>query len=511
MNNSYNASIRAEHESLEGYLRTVLEPRKLERVAIISFSQWEMNTAAVGEIAATLHAMGTSPVLALWADETPLKDVGWSTSRRLARLFMSRARDEWVERGLLGLGLSKDSVTCPPIDPWRPAAEIPTAKHLYRSAIRQLTYRGAPVGRAILQVHPDSNTPITDDHDWPRLWVEQSLLSFAWAFDQSYELLTKSEATALVVFNGRFLHDSAAASAAEKLGIPVLSFDFGGNDTDFDLTIDHTHDWSALQQRMLTMYNSWDAKERDEIGARWFEERLQHTDPRNLLFTESQTVGTGIEKPEGQRLVVFFSSSGDEISELDLDWSEYFFSQEGALNAVANVCRELGNTLLLVRTHPHKRHKPQRDVEEWHAAVAAASPDIHLDEFSEVDSYTLMRQADVVVTYGSTTGVEAAYAQRPVVVMGPSAYDELGCAIRVTNERELRDALARPRPGNQAGALSYGLMMRRRGFANRYVMRHDGNQVLGGVKIRDAHPIVLKLSDRQAVKQKESLRRTSTT
>jgi hypothetical protein len=507
--NTVNDVVRAEHESLEVYLRTVLSPEQLEKVAIISFSQWELNTATVGEVAATLHTMGTEPLVGLWADKTPLKDVGWSTSRLLARLFMSRARDEWAERGLRALGMPQYSIVQPPIKPWTPRAPLPRIESLYRSAIRQLSYRGAPMGRAILQVHPASDTPITDDHDWPRRWVEESTRSFAWAFDQSHELLTSRQATALVVFNGRFLHDSAATSAALQCGLPVLSFDFGGNDTDFDVTIDHTHDWSALQRRMLTMYNSWDPIERDEIGALWFEERRQHTDPRNRLFTESQTRGKGIDKPAGKRLVVYFSSSGDEISELDLDWGEYFYGQEGALNSVARVCRDIDNTVLVVRTHTHKRHKPKRDVEDWHAAVIAAAPDIHFDEFSEVDSYTLMAQADVVVTYGSTTGVEAAYAERPVVVMGPSAYDELGCATRVVNEEELHQALSEPRVGNRSGALSYGLMMRRRGFTNRFVRRINGVQVLGGVEIRDAHPIVLKLSDRMAVRQKNSLRRGS--
>lgn len=509
MTTPQQSPVRAEHESLDGYLREVLSQEQLERVALISFSQWEMNTAAVGEIAATLHTMGTHPIVALWADETPLKDVGWSTSRRLARMTGSRARDEWVERGLLRIGLPRRDLARPPIRRWSPQSALPDPQGLYRSAIRRLAYRGAPAGRAILQVHPDTDTPITDDHDWPRSWVEASIRSFAWAFDQSHELLSTRDATALVVFNGRFLHDSAAASAAEQLGLPVLSFDFGGNDTDFDLTIDHTHDWSALQRRMLTLYDSWDPDERDVIGGSWFEERRQHSDPRNRLFTESQIVGTGIDKPVGKRLIVFFSSSGDEISELDLDWGEYFYGQEGALEAVARACREMDDTVLLVRTHPHKRHKPKRDVQDWHAAVAAASPDIHLDEFSDVDSYTLMRQADVVVTYGSTTGVEAAYAGCPVVVMGPSAYDELGCATRVTSEEQLRDALRAPVAGDHAGAVSYGLMMRRRGFSNRHVQRINGVQTIGGVEIRDANSIVLKVSDRRAVRQKEALRRRS--
>ena len=69
-------------------------------------------------------------------------------------------------------------------------------------------------------------------------------------------------------------------------------------------------------------------------------------------------------------------------------------------------------------------------------------------------SYPLMRQSDVVVTYGSTTGVEAGYAERPVIVMGPSAYDELGCAVRVRTDEELYRALQERRSGTRHQASS---------------------------------------------------------
>ena len=498
--------MRAEHASLEGYLRSVLTADQLARVLLVSFSQWEMNTAAVGEIAANLHAMGTSPSIALWADETPVHDVGWTTSRRLSGLLRSPSRDQRLERALQAFGLPKTSFSRPPIRRWGPKAPLPVNPELYRTALRKLTYRDAPLGRAILQVHPDRDTPITDEHLWPEPWVKACANSYAWAFDQVADLIEQRQATAVVVFNGRFLHDSAVASAAEQAGLPVLAYDFGGNDTDFDLTIDATHDWSALQGRMLALYGGWDPAERDELGSSWFEERRRHADPRNALFVESQAVGTGIEKPEGKRLVVFFSSSGDEISELDLDWSDYFYGQPGALLAVADACRQVPNTKLLVRTHPHKRHKPRRDVEEWHQAVADARPDIHLDEHSEIDSYTLMRQADVVVTYGSTTGVEAAYAHCPVIVMGPSAYDELGCATRVTTVEQLHGAIASPEAGWWPGAVAYGLMMRRRGFTYRYVSRlGQGRERLAGVVLEDAAPIVLKLSDLLSRRQRRRL------
>lgn len=497
--------VRAEYDSLPDYLRSNLTSEQLALPLIASFSQWEMNTSVVAEIAATLHSMGLDPTIALWADETPMRDVGWTTSHALARALLSPARDQRVIKGLQHFGLPKSAFATPPIRKWKPLAAIPEATGLNRSAIRAIKYRQAPAGRAILQVHPDDQTPVTDDHVWPPKWVQASLESFAYAYDQVWELIQQRRSTALVIFNGRFLHDAAAVAAAESHGLPVLSFDYGGNDTDFDLTVDDTHDWSALQTRMRHLYDSWDPRERDELGSRWFEDRRRHTDVRNARFVESQVVGRGIELPEDKNIVVFFSSSGDEISELDVDWGDYFYGQPGALKAVAKACSERDDLFLVVRTHPHKRMKPRQDVEDWHQAVADAAPNLHLDEWSDVDSYTLMDQADIVVTFGSTTGVEAAYARKPVLVMGPSAYDELGCATRISDGSVLRHAVAHPSPGTWEGAIAYGLMMKRRGFNFAKLEKNGSERFLSDVQLKDARSPVLKISHLVAMRTRGDL------
>ncbi len=177
------------------------------------------------------------------------------------------------------------------------------------------------------------------------------------------------------------------------------------------------------------------------------------------------------------------------MAELDFDWKQYFGGQGAALKALAEACRERPDTFLVVRSHPHKRIKPARDVEDWMADVAAAAPDMHLDPFSPIDSYTLMRRADVVVTYGSTTGIEAAFARKPVIVMGPSAYGELGCVTVVQSEEQLKAALDDPEPGDWSGAVAFGLMMRKRGFRVRHIERLEGGGYrVGGVTLGEVRP-----------------------
>ena len=472
--------VQAEHDDLEEFVRSIASAHDLQRVGFVSFTQWPFALAALAEVAHTMSRMGSSITLAFWSHDTPMRDTGWATHNRIARLLGSKPLDQQVLDALLAGGIPLTANVTPPIRGWRASPDTKISQPLNRSGIRALTYHGSPMGRAMLQVRPDTETPITDTYFWPQRLLQAAAQSYAWVFDQTLALISERALTSIVVYNGRFLHDRAAAAAGEAAGIKVLYFDTGGIDTDFDLTDNITHDWSDLQRRMLKMYEAWPAELRDQVGRSWFEDRINHSAPDNALFVEAQTSGKGIDPPQSDVVVVYFSSSGDEIAELELDWSRFIGDQPKALQALADEVRKRPGWSLIVRSHPHKRMKPKQDVVEWLEAVALAQPDLHIDHHAPIDSYTLMRQADIVVTYGSTTGVEAAYAGKPVIVMGPSAYDELGCAVFAGDRDELARALDAAAPGDWSGAVSYGLMMRRRGFTLDEVEGHDGRYSIAG-------------------------------
>jgi len=488
-------SARAEHESLAAYLQTTLTAEQRQHVGIISFNQWSFALGAVVETALAARDIGSQVTVALWSGKTPLYDTGWTAHRGLSRLLGSASRDENAYRALRRAGFPKDAFAKPPIRRWHPIETLPAGPDPKRSAIRQLSYRGSGMGRSILQVHPDANTPIRDDYEWPTRYLNQAMKSYAWAYDQSRALIEERGITTVVVYNGRFTHDRAVAAAAEAAGAQTLYYDTGGYETDFDLTVATTHDWQHLQVRMRDMYDAW-GDDRDEIGAKWFIDRQTHADTNNAIFVAHQERGFIADLPEAEQLVVFFSSSGDEIAELELDWDDYLESQENALDLLAHECRERPGTKLVVRTHPHMGLKPEDDLDHWLAAVNRASPDLHFDPFSKVDSYELMRRADVVFTYGSTSGVEAGFIGRPVAVMGPSAYDTLGCAGRVRSRGDIQKALDDPPVPHSQGALPYGLMMQRRGFSFEHLhVELPGEPILEGVELAEANELTRKMSD----------------
>lgn len=500
-------TVHAEHPSLAEYLRQTLTEHDRRHIGLISFNQWSFALGAVIETALEARAIGSEVTVALWSGKTPLYDTGWTASRPIARLLGSASRDANAEKALSWSGLPKSCFAEPPRRRWTPVERLKVPTDTSRASIRQLTYRESGMGQSILQVHPADDTPIRDDYVWPRKYLAEAMRSYAWAYDQSRALIEERGLTTVVVYNGRFTHDRAVAAAAQAVGARVLYYDTGGYETDFDLTVATTHDWDHLQARMKAMYAAW-GDDRDEIGSKWFLDRQSHADANNSLFVAAQEKGHLEGVPEAEQLVVFFSSSGDEIAELGLDWGQYLQSQENALALLAQACRARPQTKFVVRTHPHMRLKPADDLANWMQAVADANPDVHFDPSSKIDSYALMREADLVFTYGSTSGVEAAFMGKPVVVMGPSAYDALGCARRITEVAEIHECLeSPPRPDSQA-AIAYGLMMQRRGFEFRHLHKVDGGDPqLSGVSLAEANESTRKVSD--ALKRRQLRRLTA--
>ncbi len=489
------SSLRAEHASLDEFLCQVLSPQELTSVFLPSFTQWSFSLAALTEIGLALRESGSEVAFGFWAGQTPLPDVGYSCPNWVAALTASRTRDGWTKKALKKAGFPGTAFVRPPIVHWKPLGDIPSNPLNVRSKIRQLMYRGSPMGRAILQLRPDHAVPVTDEYRWPQPWLERSILSYAYVFDQSMAVINETNATSVFAYNGRFLHDSAVAAATEQRGLPVLSYDTGGLDTDFDLTIDATHDWSALQDRMKQMMANWPAEEAHSVGGSWFTDRRNHAEEANRQFTGGQMIGRGIERSPDEVVATYFSSSGDEMVEMDLDWSEYFHSQEQAVRTLAQVCAELPDTTLIVRTHPHMRLKPADDLACWVDAIDSIGGNIHIPPDSPTDSYALMRAADRVITYGSTSGIEAAYRERPVAVMGPSAYQLLDCVTPVHSADDLKRWLIDDTATNPQKSLPYGLMMQRRGFHHEWLQRQPGGQLeRDGIALMDAAPRAQKVS-----------------
>jgi len=120
-----------------------------------------------------------------------------------------------------------------------------------------------------------------------------------------------------------------------------------------------------------------------------------------------------------------------------------------------------------------------------------------------VDTYALVKAADLVLTFASTVGVEAAYRKKPVISVGSvTEYQRFGCVANVKNHDDLIRLVGHARAGDcsefpepherYAGACAYAWARNMDGVQATYL---EKDAYWGGYMIRGEVKSKIKAAD----------------
>ena len=206
-----------------------------------------------------------------------------------------------------------------------------------------------------------------------------------------------------------------------------------------------------------------DHKSRFELVDKYWEESLLSDDEKKRIgasFYERQKEGESVifpsytgkmkkgEVPEsilnGNKNIVVFNSSDDEIAAFgELFQNPYFKDQNEGIRFLANYVGEnLTEHNLIIRMHPNLAgvHQPYvneiRDLHQTFTNVFVIEPE------STIDSYALMEVAEKVISFGSTTGLEANFMRKPVILLGIGFYYQANFAYKPADRSEIESLLA---------------------------------------------------------------------
>jgi hypothetical protein len=102
----------------------------------------------------------------------------------------------------------------------------------------------------------------------------------------------------------------------------------------------------------------------------------------------------------------------------------------------------LENYSIVVRWHPNLQTAGKFENELVDAIIAMSPLVEHIRSNSDIDSYSLLLSADVVLTTGSTMGVEANYYGKASILLGTALYMNLDVCHRPNNFSELLKLLS---------------------------------------------------------------------
>lgn len=275
--------------------------------------------------------------------------------------------------------------------------------------------------------------------------------------------LDRNPTDRVYAFNGRFAHPRAVLRACQARGVDCHLHERGhdiGSYAIFENAL--PHDIANTQRRI---HAAWDAAaarpERLEIAQGFFDQRAAGHEESWYSFTKHQDSDL---LPEGwgsgKTRIVVYNSSEDECAAIGDEWKFTLYPTQ--LDAMRRIVADLegrDDVHVFVRMHPNNRTMSPQEVAKW---LSLRSPVLTvIPPESKVSTYALLRGADLVLTFGSTVGIEAVYFGKPSILAGPAFYAGLGGTYNPATHDEL---VALLRPGlparDRTAALRYGYYFR---------------------------------------------------
>lgn len=286
----------------------------------------------------------------------------------------------------------------------------------------------------------------------------------------------------LVLFNGRFAELRAALLAALSVNVPVFVHERSGVLEKYSITANGSpHDLTIIKKMIDDVFSNstLDYTEKTRIAAEWYAERRDNKPQSWYSFIDSQQKGVLPELSSDRSNVVIFNSSEDEMEAFDYWKNPIYRNQTDGINRIAEIISNDSRFKLFLRIHPNLKGVDNSQVKSINSLKERFPSLTVIPAESPVSTYDLMDACDVVVSFGTTVGIEAAYAGKPVFLLGRAIYEDLNCCIKPKSHDEFIFFIDQLVSGNRKmipdtdrlieGTIKYGLFNKLWGEEYSYV------------------------------------------
>lgn len=261
----------------------------------------------------------------------------------------------------------------------------------------------------------------------------------------------------VLTFNGRFALSKPIVLATQNMGISILRHERGHDYSSYELYEDAIHNFDFIYSRICSSWKSANKMMRKKIAHEFYIRKRNGDGIGWFSFVENQKKDYIPQKNKKRRLV-YFSSSDDEFAAVTDSYKPGpWEDQLSAISDLIKASKKYNDIEVIIRIHPHLIKKSKLELIRWKKFIKLGIKII--EPSAKIDSYALIDSADIVATYGSTIGIEAAYWGKPSLLLGPSSYSESGAVIKANNLLEIQKFLNPTfnlRIPNQDKCLPYG-------------------------------------------------------
>jgi hypothetical protein len=342
-------------------------------------------------------------------------------------------------------------------------------------SLKSFTYDGVPIGELVLsQLVNDARDSFLDFSDESLTTRATNLCGNAIAlYESAKEVIRQNSIDVVYAWNGRRCSDGPVLYAARNEGKQFYAYISGGRKNTY-VTVPalKIHDFSYNKELVQSLYLEVKARSTHDEFVRMADEffnicRYGGGDyPGSVFFGSvfSKYTDSNLPVKGKKRLVIFTSSYWEYFAMGDWLGDKYPYASSNFYDGIKEILadqRIREKYEIIVRWHPNLVNA---GAYECNAALKVIKDHTDVLQFppaDKVNSYALLESADVVITFGSTIGIEAVYYGRPSILLGPAMYEDTGSCYRPKTHEELVALLdGEIEPLDKLGALKYGYSQR---------------------------------------------------
>jgi len=299
--------------------------------------------------------------------------------------------------------------------------------------LRKYKYDGYDLGLSVvstfISVYKSSQFDISSHEEE----VRKALYSSAIVFERVIRLIDNYNISCVFTQNGRNAIEYPVVAASKKLDVTVLRHESGRGDDYYAIYNGNIHDEQHRRKRIYSIWNtSHGNQETALLVDRVMEERMGYSGQKR----KSEDVTKGLYRlgtskyfhVNKNEYAVFFHSSEDEFEAIrnDYDGRGYWARQYDALVDVLEIVNNINGLDLVLRVHPRLSSMANKEKSKWDNLKLDGLHVVKSDDV--INSYEMLMGAKIVLTYGSTMGIESTYLGRPTVLLN-SFIDYADCNI----------------------------------------------------------------------------------
>ncbi len=235
----------------------------------------------------------------------------------------------------------------------------------------------------------------------------------------------------IIIFNGRISRYRPALRVAQKLNLNVFLLEYPEFDfSTYALTPkNYSHDFnhrSKILREIADNKSEFSYELKIKIGRQIIEDSLNQIHDKHGTFISSEFVKLQHKNtlPESWNKskfnIVFFTSSDFEMAGIPEYMSK--LPEGSQAESIKKIRSYLDNDTysLTVRVHPNQKNKDLKAANNLYQIETIGLNVIKAS--SNIDSYTLLKEADLIITFGSFLSVESAFLGKFVIVLGSNIY-----------------------------------------------------------------------------------------